>query len=335
MKRPLPSLCVVIPNFNHGHLIGDQLRSIFSQTTRCARVIVIDDASTDNSVSTIRELISGHPNVELICKARNSGVLEVVNEGLRLADSECVAFLAADDKTLPDFFEKTLTLLSSHPEAALCSGVSLVQYRSGDYVLPSWTAYPCSFAAFLTPMQVRESLLRSDGWFMGNTTVFRRQPLLAAGGFDPELKSFSDGFISRVLALRHGACFIPEPLAIWRRVDVGYASSMNRDLHESEQMLIESNTRMATTFKDLFPPELLARCSARMLFRVLCVKLDGFEQRTRSIVGAVRPVRREWLLLLVVRCAKIILKLLFFASLRPYDIRRVAQSKLWPKRPVF
>ena len=295
---------------------------------------MIDDASTDNSVSTIQGLIAGHANVELICKTKNSGVTEVINEGLHLVDSECVALLGADDKTLPNFFEKSLTLLSLHPEAALCSGVSLVQYRTGDYVLPSRTAYPCSSAAFLTPTQVRKSLLRGDTWFMGNTTIFRRQLLLAAGGLDPELRSFHDGFVSCVLALRHGACFIPEPLAIWRRVDAGYAGSTNRDPHELEQILIESNTRMATTFRDLFPPELLARCNARMLFRVLCAKLDSLEQSTRRIAEAVRPVAGEALLLFAVRSAKVTLKVLFFFVLRPYDIPRAILSRLLPKHPA-
>lgn len=334
MKLPLPSLSVVIPNFNHGHLIGDQLRSIFSQTVQCSRIIIIDDASTDNSVSTIRQLISGHPNVELVCKTENSGVLKIMNEGLHLAESECVAFLAADDKTLPHFFEKSLSLLSSYPDAALCSGVVLVQYHAGDYVSPRWTMYPCSTPGFLGPGQVRESLLRSDGWFAGNTTVFRRQPLLAVGGFDPELKSFSDGFISRVLALRHGACFIPEPLAIWRRVDRGYAGSTSSDEQTLEQVLIGSNTRMKTIYSDLFPPELLARCSARMLFGVLSAKLDRFEQRTRSIVEAVQPVAGSSLLLFAVRSSKLILKVLVFFVLRPYDILRVVLSKLVQRRPA-
>jgi len=318
--------------FNHGHLIVDQLRSVFSQTVRCSRIIIIDDASTDNSVPTIRRLISGHQNVELVCKTENSGVSEVMNEGLHLAESECVAFLAADDKTLPDFFEKSLTLLSSYPDAALCSGVVLVQYHAGDYAVPSWTTYPCSTSAFLNPVQVREALLRSDGWFAGNTTVFRRQPLLAVGGFDPELESFSDGFISRVLALRHGACFIPEPLAMWRRVDRGYAGSTSSDEHKLEQILISSNTRMKTIYRDLFPPMLLARCSARMLFRVLSAKLDRFEQRARSIVEAVRPVAGGSSLLFAVRSVKLVLKLLFFLVLRPYDIVRVVLSKLLPRR---
>ena len=45
-------------------------------------------------------------------------------------DTDYVTFLAADDMTFPGFFEKSLTLLARHPEAALCSGISYVQRRS-------------------------------------------------------------------------------------------------------------------------------------------------------------------------------------------------------------
>lgn len=334
MNLPLPSLSVVIPHFNHGHVIGDQLKSIFAQSGQCSKIIIIDDASTDNSVSTIRELISGQPNVELICKARNCGVSEVMNDGLRLTDSEYVVFLAADDKTLPDFFAKSLALLSSYPNAALCSGVCLVQYPSGNYLLPSWTSYPRSTSSFVSPTEVRSLLVRSDDWFTGNTTIFRRQALLAAGGFDPDLRSFSDAFISRVLALQYGACFIPEALAIWNRRDSGYASSTSGDEQQFEQILRNSNARMETIYKDLFPPKLLSRCRERMLFRVLCARLENFEQRTRTIVEAMRPGAGGLLLLSIVRSAKVALKLLFFLILRPYDIPRAALSRLLPKRPV-
>ena len=319
MKQPLPSLTVVIPNFNHGHLIGDQLHSIFAQTVQPAKILVIDDASTDNSISTIRSLISSRKNVEVICKEANSGVVRAMNDGLHAAESEYITFLAADDVVLPDMFEKSLALLARHPEAGLSSGVSLVHHWSGNHEVPNRMAYPCSTPAFLNPARVRGSLLALEDWFMGNTTIFRREPLLAAGGFDPELGSFADGFLSRVLALRHGACFIPEPLAIWRRLDAGYASSTNRDVGEFDQIRLITNARMSTTFKDLFPSDLIARCSSRMLFRVLCARLDRFEARAH-----VFP--------LFVRWATRILKLLLFGMLRFRDIPRVALSKLGSRR---
>jgi hypothetical protein len=168
---------------------------------------------------------------------------------------------------------------------------------------------------------------------MGNTTILRRQPLLAVGGFPSELRSYTDGFIYRVLALRHGACFIPEPLAVWRRFDAGYATSTSRNEEAMAQVLVAVNKRMKSDFPDLFPAELIARSNARFLFRVLCTKLDNFEVRTQRMVEAVQPFGGSLLLLYVVRWAKRILKLLFFCVLRFRDIPGVTLLKLWQRRP--
>src|SRR6267378_6753802 len=127
--QTLPSLTVVVPNHNHGHLVGEQLRAIFSQTAQPSKILIVDDASSDDSVSVIQRLIFGRANTQLICKHTNSGVCGVINEALRLADTDCVAFLAADDVILPGLFEKSLAMLARYPEAALCSAVTLVQHR--------------------------------------------------------------------------------------------------------------------------------------------------------------------------------------------------------------
>lgn len=323
----------MIANFNHGHLIGDQLHAVFSQSVQPKHLFIVDDASTDDSVSVIQRLIVGRDNVELVCKKTNSGPIRTANEGLYLANSELVAILAADDLVLPGLFEKSLTLLAQYPEAALCSAVSLVQHRSGDSMVPGPMQLPCSTPSFLAPNRIRALLLRDEGWFMGNTMILRRQPLLAAGGFPSELRSYTDGFIYRVLALRHGACFIPEPLAIWRRLDAGYATSTSRNDEAMEQILIAVNTRMNTDFRDLFPAELIARSNAQFLFRVLCTKLDNFEAGTQRMVEAVQPFGGSLLLLFVVRWARRCLKFLFFCVLRFRDIPRVTLSRIWQRRP--
>lgn len=333
VTEQFPSLTVVIPNFNHGHVIGDQLRAMFLQSVQPAKLIIIDDGSTDGSVAIIRELLRAHRNAELIPKSSNSGVVAVLNEGLRLADTEYIYFSAADDLVLPGFFEKSLALLSRHPQAGLSSGVCLVRRHSGNSAVPNRTAYPCSVAAYLPPQRVRDLLFHIDDWLMISTAIFQRERILAAGGFDPELRSFADGFVSRVLALRHGACFIPETFAVFRPLDSGYSSSTTRDDDKFAQLLIVTNSRMATDFRELFPPELRLRCTARMLSRVLQMKLSNSEAHIQKTLKGVQPVRGGAVLLFVVRWAKRILIALLFCILRPYDIPRFALSKLWTRPP--
>jgi glycosyltransferase involved in cell wall biosynthesis len=328
MRQTPPSLTVLIPNYNHGHLIGEQLASVFSQSVEPTKIIIVDDASTDDSVSIIQRLISSQRNVEFLRREKNSGVVSVMNESLRLVATDYVTFLAADDMTLPGFFEKSLTLLARHPEAALCSGISYVQRYSGIQIWPDWTRYPCSAPGFVSRDRVREMFLRIESWIAGNTVIFRSEPLLALGEFDPKLRSFCDAFLYRVLALRHGVCFIPEPVGIQRPNDSGYSSSDTRDETSFEEIVIHSNARMTTDFADLFPVELIARNNARMVFRLLATKLANFLAHTRAVVEATQPMRGSLLLLFVVRWVIQILRLLFFCLLRFRDIPWETLSRL-------
>jgi glycosyltransferase involved in cell wall biosynthesis len=330
--QALPSLTVVIPNYNHGHLIGDQLQAILHQSTQPLKIIIIDDASTDDSVSTIEQLIFGHQNVEFIRRKANSGSLVLVNDILEATRSTYVTFLAADDVVLPGFIEKSLRLLARHPEAALCSAVSLVRGRDSERLIPNRTAYPCTSAGFVAPMRAREVLLRSGNWYIGTTAIFRLEALKECGGFDVELKSFADEFVSYVLALRHGACFIPEVLAINRVSEGSYSASISRDEDEIDQILVRSSLRMTNDYAKLFPKELVSRINARLAFSALQSKLGNIEARVRGLVEAARPMNGRTCLLVLVQGAMRGLELLLFCVLRFHDIPRVIRSRLWCNR---
>ena len=102
------------------------------------------------------------------------------------------------------------------------------------------------------------TLRRHGSWVMGNTTIFRRRVLIEAGRFIPELGPFCDGFIHQVIALRHGACFIPEPLACWRRMETGYATSTSADFERMMEIRDQTLRLMRSTYRDLFPADYVA-----------------------------------------------------------------------------
>lgn len=327
-RIPLPSLTVVIPNYNHGHLIANQLQSIFSQSVQPERVIIIDDASTDNSRAVINELTSGRQNVQLVWKEKNTGVVATLNEGARLADTECLFFGAADDVVLPGMFEKSLRLLAAYPHAALCCGVSLIENSARRSALPDATDYPSHRLAYLTPLRVRELLLKYEGWLIGNTTVYRKAPLTSAGLFDPELGSYSDGFVSRVLALRHGACFIPEPLSVFRASDAGFSTSTSRNLDSFTRIIIAANKRMTMEFRDLFPLKLVARSNARMLFTVLSVTLRHMDARIKTTIECVAPMTGARIVSPLVHYGTTALWFVCFCALRFHEVPRLVRGRL-------
>ena len=167
---------------------------------------------------------------------------------------------------------------------------------------------------------------------MSNTAILRRDLLVEFGGQFPELKSYSDDFTNRNLALRYGACFIPEPLAINHQSTTGYATAVNQDENIREQILINSNALIVNRYSSNYPAKLIARTNARHLFRILCSKLDNFETRTQALIQKTKPMEKSSLILFVIRFTVIALKLIYFSVLRFSDIPKVVLSKLWQKR---
>ena len=250
-----PALSVVIPNYNHAHYLPMALESILRQAVSPMEVLIYDDASTDESVAVAREFCQRSAHVRLFCAAENRGPVHWMNRALEEASGECVFFMAADDVVLPDFLSRSLDLLARYPDSGLCSTLSRIIDEAGadQGLYPS--PLVCRREAYLDPAISLRNLRYRGPWFMGNTTIYRRRFLVSAGGLDPSLRSFCDGFVAQVLALRHGACFIPEPLASWRRTRKGYADADNMAWQQRFEIRERAEELMRTTFRDTFPPD--------------------------------------------------------------------------------
>jgi glycosyltransferase involved in cell wall biosynthesis len=100
---------VIIPAFNAGQHIGEAIHSVVAQTASIAEIIVIDDGSTDDTGKLAREASS---TVTLV-RQENRGPSAARNRGLRLAQSELVAFLDSDDLWLPTKIARQLEYIGN------------------------------------------------------------------------------------------------------------------------------------------------------------------------------------------------------------------------------
>ena len=100
----VPMVSVVVPNYNYAKYLPQRMESIFGQSFQNFEIILLDDASTDNSA----ELIEGyraHPKVSVVeVSARNSGSpFRQWEKGLSLAKGKYVWIAEADDLAHSDF----------------------------------------------------------------------------------------------------------------------------------------------------------------------------------------------------------------------------------------
>lgn len=109
-----PVISVVIPLFNKEKHVARALNSVISQSFDDFEVIVVDDGSTDRSVSVVRRFAD--PRINII-QQPNSGVSAARNRGVMAAKADLIAFLDSDDEWLPDHLETLLKLHQKYPEA--------------------------------------------------------------------------------------------------------------------------------------------------------------------------------------------------------------------------
>jgi hypothetical protein len=219
---------VILPNYNHGRYLRGALGAILSQSARPLEVLVIDDASTDDSVQIIREIAVRDPLVRLLVNPRNMGPVPTINRGVREAAGDFVYTPAADDQILPGLFEKSMTLLAKNPSAKLCV-VDLAQFNAVTgrvrYLRPRLRPD----AGYVSRDEVANRMAHHRVYMYGGMTVFHRAALLELGGFPSALKWYSDWFCVLVLALRHGVCYIPEALATMRMLPGAYSAAGSKD----------------------------------------------------------------------------------------------------------
>jgi hypothetical protein len=83
-----------------------------------------------------------------------------------------------------------------------------------------------------------------DNLVLTGTAVIRRDLLVAAGGFDPTLRSFADGLLLRQLALRNGFCFVPRVGLTWHISALGFSRSEADRIEQSLGVMREAVSRM-------------------------------------------------------------------------------------------
>jgi glycosyltransferase involved in cell wall biosynthesis len=123
----MSSISVVIPCYNYGHFLEDAVTSALDdQQGVDVRVLIIDDASPDDSAEMARKIAARDPRIEVIVHATNKKNIATFNEGLlEWADGDYCVLLSADDQLTPGSLRRARDLLDAHPNVGFVYGRAL------------------------------------------------------------------------------------------------------------------------------------------------------------------------------------------------------------------
>ena len=108
-----------MPTYNVAPWVDEAIQSVLKQTYRDFELLVIDDCSTDDTVSVVRSI--DDPRIRIIQNEKNVGLAENLNRGLSHISTEYVARMDGDDIAEPFWLEREVAVLDSHPEIGICS----------------------------------------------------------------------------------------------------------------------------------------------------------------------------------------------------------------------
>ncbi len=121
----MPSFEVSIPCYNYGRYLNDCIRSVLAQDVESLRVLVLDNASTDDSLAVARDLAARDARIEVRAHDRNLGSHASFNEAIDWARGDYFVLLCADDLLVPGALRRAGEVLDTDPALAFCCGRDL------------------------------------------------------------------------------------------------------------------------------------------------------------------------------------------------------------------
>jgi glycosyltransferase involved in cell wall biosynthesis len=174
-----PRVSILIGCWNNAGTLPQAIDSILAQTVKDLELIVVDDGSTDSTPDLVRGISDARLRY---LPLEHMGISRSLNRGLEEARAPLVAVQDADDWSLPERIERELGVLDSRPEVAVV-GCRMREVGPDGRELRPRTAFAAG--------EVNRALMRFNP-IPNSCAVFRREPALAIGGYDPRYRYAMD-----------------------------------------------------------------------------------------------------------------------------------------------
>ena len=203
---PPPRVSVVIPTYKRAGLVVRAIESVLQQTFCDFELIVVDDASPDDTPQRVATIAD--QRVRLVRLAKNGGQARASNVGIAQARGEYVAFLDDDDEWLPNKLELQMARLGQDGDA---SAAYCRVYRQ----TPEGLQPPEPRSSFWEG-DITDGLFTQDVAMTPSAYIVKRSALLEVGGFDETLVAAQDMDLwLRLSQAGYRFAIVPEPLAIY------------------------------------------------------------------------------------------------------------------------
>ena len=179
-----PKISVLMPVYNAGLYLDEAINSILNQTFESFEFIIIDDGSTDNSIDVLERYAKNDPRVKII-KRGNRGISETRNELIGYAQAKYIAWMDADDVSMPERLASQYSYLSQHT-GVVAIGVSTLLIDPDGENLCDWISPKTHEEIDATHMSGR------GGAIVFPSSMMTKDAVSSVGGFSNTLVAAED-----------------------------------------------------------------------------------------------------------------------------------------------
>lgn len=223
-----PLVSVVIPCYNHEKFVKDSIKSVIAQTYENIELIVIDDGSSDNSVSKIKEIIEicGQRFVRFEFRHRtNRGLSDTLNEALEWSRGEYFSALASDDQIFSNKTSLQVNYLEVHRNySAVFGGVQLIDENNKKLEQVVSKARSYNF----------DDIIMHKHSLLAPTQMIRMNSIRKTGGYNPNV-FIEDWYMWLLLSKEADVYNMNEVVAFYRKHD----SNISKDFRKMNSGRLE------------------------------------------------------------------------------------------------
>jgi len=222
---------IIIPTYNRENILGRAINSVINQTYKNFELLIIDDASSDNTESVIRGY--SDTRIKYFKNHRNSGSNKSRNKGLKIANGDYIAFLDSDDEWLPQMLESQLHKFKENSDYGCVYTLAGIKSGSKVDIAMDFNLDGYIYKEALTQGYVSHMI----------TLMVKRECFDVVGNFDTELTNFQDDDICLRLAKYYHFGLTKQVLAIV------YTDSVN-SITQNRNNYVTSWLKLITKFQD-------------------------------------------------------------------------------------
>ena len=226
---------VVIPTYNRRRLLAEAVESVMAQTFDDFEIVIVDDASTDDTASYVEDLVAAESCIRAVNNDSNRGVSYSRNRGIELARGPVMCFLDSDDLWKPEKLNRQYDFLEANPNIQVVH-THEIWLRNGK--LLNQKAKHRKQGGYFFERSLEACLISPS-------SVAIRAPVFdEVGAFDEDLQVCEDYDLWLRLNLRYEIGYLPDPLVTKRG---GHADQLSHSVDVIDEYRVQSLQKILAT----------------------------------------------------------------------------------------